>query len=114
MMIDEVSPGETLPEKYERLAGDADAAVALATADDLAALAADPHPLTVVPRARQNVWLEIGWFWGRLSRYKVLVLTRGHVEIPSDFLGIEIYDYASSPLERANQLEQFIQKIQRR
>jgi hypothetical protein len=111
LMIDEVLPDKTLPRKFEFLAGSAVAAIALATPDDVGALAATPS--AVVPRARQNVWLEIGWFWGRLGRDKIIVLTRGPIEIPSDYLGVERYEYTSSPLERSRELERFILSIQR-
>jgi predicted nucleotide-binding protein len=39
-------------------------------------------------RARQNVMLELGYFIGRLGRSNVCALTRGSVELPSDFAGI--------------------------
>jgi predicted nucleotide-binding protein len=39
-------------------------------------------------RPRQNVVLELGYFAARLGRDKTLVLTRGDVEMPSDFLGL--------------------------
>lgn len=40
------------------------------------------------PRARQNVLLELGFFIGHLGRDKVFALTKGMVEIPSDFAGV--------------------------
>jgi predicted nucleotide-binding protein len=43
---------------------------------------------TPVPRARQNVVLELGYFVGRLGRDRVCALKRGEVEIPSDFGGV--------------------------
>ncbi|WP_346962936.1 TIR domain-containing protein [Pseudomonas syringae] len=43
---------------------------------------------TPVPRARQNVLLELGYFLGRLGRDKVFALKRGTVEILSDFAGV--------------------------
>ncbi len=39
-------------------------------------------------RARQNVMLELGYFIGRLGRSNVCALTRGDLELPSDFAGI--------------------------
>ncbi|MNO68934.1 putative nucleotide-binding protein containing TIR-like domain protein [compost metagenome] len=41
-----------------------------------------------VPRARQNVLLELGYFIGRLGRGRVCALKRGSVEIPSDYAGV--------------------------
>jgi predicted nucleotide-binding protein len=40
------------------------------------------------PRARQNVVLELGYFIGRLGRERVCALTRGDIELPSDFGGV--------------------------
>ncbi len=48
-----------------------------------------------VPRARQNVLLELGYFVGYLGRDRVCALRRGEdLEIPSDFGGVifETYD----------------------
>ncbi len=39
-------------------------------------------------RARQNVMFELGYFIDRLGRSNVCALTRGDVELPSDFAGI--------------------------
>jgi predicted nucleotide-binding protein len=41
-----------------------------------------------LPRARQNVLLELGYFIGRLGRARVCALKRGDVEVPSDFGGV--------------------------
>lgn len=76
-----------IPDKFNQLASDVDAAVALCTPDDVGGLAGSPADQAPANRARQNVWLEIGWFWGRLGLRRVLILTRGAVEVPSD-LGV--------------------------
>ena len=44
-------------------------------------------------RARENVWLEIAWFWGRLGRDRVLILREGEANIPSDWMGVEYAKY---------------------
>src|SRR5688500_2117941 len=80
-------PDRPSREKFELLTSEADAAIALATPDDLASTAAHTDVKTL--RARQNVWVEVGWFWGRLGRNRALLLVRGYVEIPSDLDGIE-------------------------
>ena len=41
-----------------------------------------------MPRARQNVLIELGYFIGHLGRKHVCALKRGDVEIPSDFDGV--------------------------
>ena len=50
------------------------------------------------PRARQNVVLELGYFWGRLGRGRVCVLHKGGVELPSDMQGL-LYVPMNSPDE---------------
>mgnify|MGYP001793401162 CR=1 FL=1 len=42
----------------------------------------------LLPRARQNVILELGYFLAKLGRKKVCALKKGDVETPSDFDGI--------------------------
>jgi predicted nucleotide-binding protein len=97
VMAQEFTAGQTLPEKFELLTSEADAAIALATPDDLASTASQTDVKKL--RARQNVWVEVGWFWGRLGRRRVLLLVRGDVEIPSDLDGIEYHTYQRSVLE---------------
>lgn len=78
--------GKTIIEKFERDASKVSFAVVLLTPDDIG----HPHgkPDTAMPRARQNVVLELGYFCGRLGRSRVCVLHKGNVEIPSDYLGV--------------------------
>ena len=58
-------------------------------------------------RARQNTWLEIGWFWGRLGRDHLMLLVKGDIEIPSDLRGLEYYSYHENVAEVANRIQQF-------
>jgi Predicted nucleotide-binding protein containing TIR-like domain len=111
VMGQEFTAGQTLPEKFEVLATQADAAIALATPDDLGQAVLQPGEQR--QRARQNVWVEVGWFWGRLGRPRVLLLVRGDLEIPSDLDGIEYHRYQSSPLEVSELLRKFLQRLSR-
>ena len=61
--------------------------IVLLTPDDAGSLQGDENDLK--PRARQNVIFELGFFIGRLGRKHVCALTKGDVEIPSDYEGIE-------------------------
>jgi predicted nucleotide-binding protein len=101
--------GESLPEKFERLASEVDGAIAVATPDDIGGLAGPLQDKS--PRTRQNVWLEVGWFWGRLGRGRFMVLSSGSVEIPSDLHGLELYPYVSRPREQADRLRAFIKRL---
>jgi predicted nucleotide-binding protein len=102
--------GKTLPEKFEYIASQVDACIAVATPDDVGGLNYDTN---MKPRARQNVWLETGWFWGVLGRNRVMILCNGEIEMPSDLQGIEVYYYDSRPSEKLEQIRLFIDRIRR-
>lgn len=76
---------DTVIEKLERY-GKASYAVALLTPDDLGRAAKSRHEIH--PRARQNVWLELGYFIGRLGRERTCALIDQGVEVPSDYSGV--------------------------
>ena len=86
VILDEQSnQGLTIIEKFERHAK-VEFAVALLTPDDTGSLQGDGSNLN--PRARQNVIFELGFFIGKLGREGVCALTKGTVEIPSDYAGV--------------------------
>lgn len=75
----EADKGRTVIEKFEQSA-DVGFAVVLLTGDD---------PMkNGAMRARQNVILEFGYFIGRLGRHRVCALQKGHLDVPSDILGV--------------------------
>ena len=78
--------GLTIIEKFEQHA-QVGFAIVLLTPDDAGSLQDDENDLS--PRARQNVIFELGFFIGRLGREYVCALTKGEVEIPSNYAGIE-------------------------
>ena len=65
-MAAESSRGLSLPAKFESLAQRVDAAIVLVTPDDVGGLR-DRSDSALRVRARQNVWVEFGWFWGALG-----------------------------------------------
>ena len=77
--------GRTLIEKFEDYSS-VDYAIVLLTPDDLGRLASENSEL--LPRARQNVVFELGYFIGKLGRNKVCALYKKGVELPSDFNGV--------------------------
>jgi Predicted nucleotide-binding protein containing TIR-like domain len=111
-------PGLTIPEKFEREALQADGALALFTPDDEAAILLGPageptgtsDPLRRA-RARQNVILECGWFWGRLGRERVLLLTKGEIELPTDLAGMLYESYITSPEECHAAIADFVEQM---
>src|SRR4051794_31523788 len=81
VLRDRLSAGSAIPEKFEREARQADAAVVLFTPDEEVASLLDTdgralgaEEIRARARARQNVAVEFGWFWGRLGRDHVLLL----------------------------------------
>lgn len=83
ILHEQANQGLTVIEKVERY-GDVGFAVVLLTPDDEGCVKGG----TPVPRARQNVILELGYFIGRLGRGRVCALKRGALEIPSDYAGV--------------------------
>ena len=67
IMAEHFTPGNALPEKFEQLAAEVNGAIALVTPDEAGAVVESDRVGIVEQRARQNVWLEAGWFWGRLG-----------------------------------------------
>ena len=110
VMEQDFGGGESLPEKFERLAGEVDGAIAVATPDDTGGLADQPAS-QLQARARQNVWLEVGWFWGRLGRRRFMVLPSRRVEIPSDLQGLELFPYQTTPREQADRIRAFLRRL---
>jgi hypothetical protein len=108
VMQQEFGAGSALPKKFEQLASRVDAAIALATPDDVGGPVNEGG---MTPRARQNVWLEVGWFWGRLGRDRVMVMCKGDVEIPTDLLGLEYYRYSDTPVEAGDSIRGFVARI---
>ena len=78
--------GRTIIEKFVEYS-DVGFAVILLTADDVGAKRAESDT-KLLPRARQNVILELGYFLGKLGREKVFVLYENGVDIPSDYQGV--------------------------
>ena len=99
----------TLPEKFERLTSGVRGALAILTPDDLA-LTLKTNTESV--RARQNVIVEVGWFWGKFGRGKCLLLVRSDVEIPSDLSGVELHRFVSSPTECSETFREFIAEFE--
>jgi hypothetical protein len=108
IMQQEFGAGRALPDKFESIAEQADGAIAVATPDDVGGIVGSTPELL---RARQNVWIEIGWTWGRLGRNKLILLCKGGIEVPSDLHGMEYYRYNDSPLEVTESIRAFIHQL---
>jgi hypothetical protein len=86
ILREQANQGRTIVEKFETYA-DVGFAVVLLTPDDRGGPIEQPFD-SQMPRARQNVILELGYFLGRLGRNRVCALYRDGVEIPSDYSGV--------------------------
>ena len=100
----------SMPEKFERLAAQARGAIAVLTPDDIGSSVRSIA--TSSARARQNVVLEIGYFWAHLGRGRCLLLSHGEIEIPSDLAGVDCLPYARSPREQFESVREFITKLE--
>ncbi len=86
VLHEQPNKGRTIIEKFEAH-GDVDFALVLLTPDDIGGPAGTSLD-KLKPRARQNVVLELGYFFGHLGRDRVCALLKHDVEIPSDFGGM--------------------------
>ncbi len=85
ILHEQVNSGRTIIEKFESNANKADYAIILMTPDDYGRAVKERRSKK---RARQNVILELGYFFGKLGRKKVCILMKDNLEVPSDSLGI--------------------------
>ena len=84
ILSEQANQGRTIIEKFE-LYSDVGAAIILFTSDDLGCIKGKE---ALVPRARQNVIFEAGYFMGKLGRDRVVAIAEDKVEIPSDLQGV--------------------------
>jgi predicted nucleotide-binding protein len=86
VMEDGAHRGRTLPEKFEEIAKACSFAVFILSGDDELICKRTRQELK---RARQNVILEVGYFWGALGRRgQWVLLVEDGVELPSDLQGL--------------------------
>jgi len=86
VLHEQPNSGRTIIEKFEDYS-EVTFAVVLLTPDDVGGLGGAP-PEGLLPRARQNVILELGYFLGKLGRPRVCALYEDGVDIPSDYAGV--------------------------
>ncbi len=94
ILADKAAKGRTIIEKFEQESDGSGYAVVLLTSDDLGRSNA-AHEEELLPRARQNVVLELGYFIGKLGRDRVAALYDDGVELPSDYRGVEFISFAN-------------------
>lgn len=77
--------GQTLIDELIRQGRGVSFAVVLATGDDEGRLRGSGQ---LLPRARQNVVLELGYFLGKLEKNKIAILADEGIELASDYNGV--------------------------
>ena len=94
VLSEALNKGDTIIEKFDREARDCGYAIVLCSPDDVGGLkATGKTEPKLLPRARQNVILELGYFVALLGRRYVFVLMADSVEMPSDFSGVVYETY---------------------
>ena len=104
----EAIAGDASPLTLERVASEGDAAIILATPDDVGRSASEEID---EPRARQNVWIELGWFWARLGRHRALLLVKGSVAIPRNYDGVKRIHFSESISEAKDEIYKFFASL---
>ncbi len=84
ILSEQTNQGRTIIEKIEANSNVC-CAICLLTADDFGR---SKSVESDAPRARQNVVLETGYFWGKLGRERIIILVDNGVELPSDLSGV--------------------------
>lgn len=101
--------GKTIIEKFEYYASQCAFAVILLTPDDQAA--SDHESVETKWRARQNVIMELGWFMAKLGRDRVLLITQGNIQIPSDIIGVVYAPFCNSILEISETIRERLRSV---
>jgi predicted nucleotide-binding protein len=91
ILHEQASSSRTIIEKIEKYADQVVFAIVLYTPCDQGSKRGESHQL---PRARQNVIFEHGYFIAKLGRENVTAIVKGNVEKPNDISGVvyEIFD----------------------
>lgn len=111
LMVFTLTLGDPIPIALEFRAAQADAAIVLATPDDFGGIRGAPS--SQHSRARQNVWMELGYFWARLGRHRTFLLLRSGetndlLEIPTNLSGLAYVRFGSSLSAASQRLNEFV------
>jgi hypothetical protein len=98
-------PTVTLPEKFESCARECNLAIALLTPDDVGGKVGTDSSAA---RVRQNVLVELGWFWGRCGRHSLLLVSPGKLDLPSDLRGLQVVRYENKVEEAMSAIDGFM------
>lgn len=107
VLHEQASGSKTIVEKLEEHS-DVGYTFVILTPDDIGKSKYDAYDM---PRARQNVILEFGYFIGKLSRNRVCCLYTGDVELPSDMQGIVYIPFEKSINECSEMIIKEVKKV---
>jgi len=102
LLAEQTNAGKTVIEKFETNSVEAGYAFILLTPDDVGGKDKD-H---LMPRARQNVILELGAFILGIGRNRICILSKHGVEIPSDIQGVVRLEYRDRIDEQYRRIRQ--------
>ncbi|WHI45683.1 nucleotide-binding protein [Microbulbifer sp. VAAF005] len=105
ILQEEVSQGQTIIEKLERMSDEAGFAIVLYTPDDMGNTKLKAGEGDLRYRARQNVVFEHGLLIGKLGRNKVATLVDGELELPTDISGVVYIQKDDWKITIANEME---------
>jgi predicted nucleotide-binding protein len=114
------SAAVALSNKFASLAGTCTGAIVIATPDDIGASVLDGTGNTLGPgdlmkfgpRARENVWIEMGWLWAGLGRNRIMMLVKGETGVPSDIQDTVRAFYQNDPIEVQAKILDFVGGMQ--
>ena len=107
VLRDEPNRGQTIIEKFLESSEEVGFAIILLTPDDIGGGSGSASFEELMPRARQNVIFELGFFIAKLGRERVCALFRQGVEIPSDYEGVLFVEFD----ERGEWREEMIREM---
>jgi hypothetical protein len=81
VLKDILQAGDSIPSKLEEYSIKCDLSIILATEDDYVATKNSDKS---EPHARQNVWMEYGFFWAKLGLSRTLLLAQESIAIPTN------------------------------
>ena len=91
ILNEQPNQGATIIEKFEKYAN-VSAAICLFTDDDTGKAKGEE---VFKNRARQNVVLEAGYFYGKIGRSNTIIVSDNGLEIPSDLQGVVYTDHST-------------------
>ena len=108
---EKLSSGDRISESLERYLIRCDLAIILATEDDYASVK-DSNKLEA--RARQNVWMEFGFFWAKLGLSRTLLLVHEKVTVPSNINSNYYIKFGTDLSDVRSEIKKHIKTLSRR